>query len=291
MLTPPTLRPAERRRRLTLSDGRQLAWSEWGPADGTPALFCSGAATSGSLGLDAAAVAEAGVLLIGVDRPGLGQSSAHPSKTLTSWADDVAYAARRCDWSPLAAIGFSQGGPFALALAAEGIVECVALVSAQDDLSAHLNSLEPHVLGLLTGVRTDAAAVERHLARTMTADSFLEMIGDMSGDVDRSVYCEPAFWVPFSAAVHEAFRQGATGCARDLILAMGKWPFALEDIRVPVDIWYGEHDTSPVHSPDHGAKLAERLPRSMRHVVSGAGGSVAWTHTADILAALRTAGV
>jgi pimeloyl-ACP methyl ester carboxylesterase len=288
MSTPPTLRPADRRRYVSLSDGRQLAWAEWGPADGTPVLLCTGAATSGSLGLDAASVAEAGVLLIGVDRPGLGDSSKHPFKTFSSWAEDVAYAARLCNWSPLAAVGFSQGGPFALALAAEGIVERVALVSAQDDLSAHVDSIEPDALGLLTAVRTDPTAVEADMARMMTADFYLDMIRGMSSDVDRGVYCEPAFWAAFSAAVHEAFRQGAGGCARDLVLAMGDWPFAVEDVRVPVDVWYGEHDTSPVHSPDHGEKLAERLPMSKRHLVAGAGGSLAWTHTADILAGLST---
>ncbi len=33
--------PPERRRAVRLSDGRALAWSEWGRLGGTPVLFCT----------------------------------------------------------------------------------------------------------------------------------------------------------------------------------------------------------------------------------------------------------
>ena len=45
--------PAERRGSLRLKDGRALAWSEWGPVEGLPVVFCTGAAMSGSLGFGA----------------------------------------------------------------------------------------------------------------------------------------------------------------------------------------------------------------------------------------------
>jgi hypothetical protein len=40
----------ERQAGITLSDGRKLAWSEWGPENGRCVLLCSGAGMSGSLG-------------------------------------------------------------------------------------------------------------------------------------------------------------------------------------------------------------------------------------------------
>lgn len=45
--------PPERQAAMRLADGRALAWSEWGPAEGLPVLFCTGAALSGSLGFGA----------------------------------------------------------------------------------------------------------------------------------------------------------------------------------------------------------------------------------------------
>jgi hypothetical protein len=37
-----------------------------------------------------------------------------------------------------------------------------------------------------------------------------------------------------------------------------------------VHLWYGRHDTSPVHSPDLGESLAYRIPGAMRTVVEKA---------------------
>jgi hypothetical protein len=50
--------PPKRQTTLRLNDGRSLAWSEWGPANGLPVLFCTGAAMSGSLGFGADALAD-----------------------------------------------------------------------------------------------------------------------------------------------------------------------------------------------------------------------------------------
>jgi pimeloyl-ACP methyl ester carboxylesterase len=67
---------------MTLSDGRILAWYEWGPHAGVPVLFCTGAAMSGWLGFGSDCLADAGLRLMAVDRPGSGRSHPHPHTTL-----------------------------------------------------------------------------------------------------------------------------------------------------------------------------------------------------------------
>ena len=88
-------------------------------------------------------------------------------------------------------------------------------------------------------------------------------------------------------SLEEGFMQGSRGYARDLAVTFGRWPFAPESVSVPVDLWYGGLDTSPVHSPDFGATLATRLPAASITVDDAAGGTVLWTRTADILGALN----
>jgi hypothetical protein len=61
-----------RRGHVLVAPARQMAWSEWGPADGAPVLFSPGAGTSSSLGFAAGALDRLGARLIAVDRPGLG---------------------------------------------------------------------------------------------------------------------------------------------------------------------------------------------------------------------------
>jgi 8-oxo-dGTP diphosphatase len=69
---------------------------------------------------------------------------------------------------------------------------------------------------------------------------------------------------------------------------MSVWSFALEDITIPVDLWYGGLDTSPVHSPDFGATLASRLPQASHLLDPDEGGSILWTRSQDILSTLNS---
>ncbi|MGH3927426.1 MAG: alpha/beta fold hydrolase, partial [Pseudonocardiaceae bacterium] len=110
------------------------------------------------------------------------------------------------------------------------------------------------------------------------------MVMGASPASDLAVYQKPTFEAAYRRALAEGFAQGPAGYARDTVLAMGRWPFDLAKITVPVDVWSGEQDTS--HSPDHGTTLAARLPNARRHVVPGIGGAVLWTHAAAILHAL-----
>lgn len=84
----------------------------------------------------------------------------------------------------------------------------------------------------------------------------------------------------------EGFSQGPAGYARDTALTMGRWPFDPSQISVPVEVWYGQQDTSPTHSPDLGSGLARLIPTAHRHIVQDAAGAVLWTHTQAILCSL-----
>ena len=75
---------------LTLPDGRLLCYAEFGSRTGKPILLNHGMACSR---LDGAYFHEVGLELgariIGIDRPGMGNSSPHPTRSLLSFAKDV----------------------------------------------------------------------------------------------------------------------------------------------------------------------------------------------------------
>ncbi len=280
--------PPERQHSLTLADGRQLAWSEWGAVDGRPVVFCTGAGLAGCLGFGADCLAELGVRLLAIDRPGLGASSPHPDKTLLSWAADLAEWIQAQELQQVVAVGFSQGAPFALALAAQGLVAAIAIVAGQDEL-AHpaLHGLLHHdVLTMLEQVSHDPMAFERRFTQVATAEGMLELIMGMCGESDRAIYSQPDLHAALQRALEAGFCQGSQGYARDLTNAMLPWPFALEAIAVPVDLWYGHLDSSPVHSPDFGHTLASRLPNATHTVIPDAGAAILWTRSRQILTQL-----
>jgi pimeloyl-ACP methyl ester carboxylesterase len=280
-----------RRGATSVTPERRMAWSEWGPSDGTPVLFSPGAATSGSLGFAGGAVEHVGVRLIAVDRPGLGGSDPAPGRTLLDTAADVSALATALALERPAMIGFSQGAPLALACAAIGAVSAVAIVSGTDELAETVlrGMLPPEIRQLVELAEADPTAAEALFRGMMTPASLKEMVASASPEVDRAVYLEPTYAAAFASALDEGFVQGPDGYARDTLLVMQRWPFDPAEIRPPVHLWYGSVDASPFHSLDLGASLASRIPGATRTVVDGAGGSILWTHGSAILEGLLEA--
>lgn len=167
-------------------------------------------------------------------------------------------------------------------------MNAVAVVSGSDEL-AHprfTHSLNLQVRAMVDAVATDPEAAAASFIGFGSADALWDLIITTSPEADRTVYNDPVFRQAFRRAMDEAFSQGPEGYARDTVLTMDRWPFDPADIAVPVDLWYGQQDTSPVHSPDLGESLTRMLPTGTRHVVPDAAGSLLWTHAEPVLRAL-----
>jgi len=268
---------------------RRIGWTEWGPSAGTPVVFCAGAGTSSSLGFGADVLAELGLRLRCVDRAGLGRSDPDPDKTLASYAADVRAVLADDGLAAAPVIGFSQGAPFAVALAGAGVATSIALVSPQDEL-AHPRLrplLHPEIAALVDAIARDRAGFEAALGARADADGMWRLVVDMSAPIDRARYTEPGFAAAYRQALAEGFAHGPAGYVRDLVLALAPWSTRPEEVACPVELWCGALDTSLVHSPDAGATLATRFRDVRRHVLPDEGGSLLWTRSREILASLR----
>ncbi|MGV2975162.1 alpha/beta fold hydrolase [Roseibium alexandrii] len=286
--TSDAIRNPERTAKLSLQNGRRLAWSEWGPETGQPILFISGAGTAGSLGFGADCLDELNIRLIAPDRPGLGGSGPDPSKTLQSVADDFAEMIGYLGAGAIPVVAVSQGVPFALALSADGPVSRLAVVSGQDELSRpeFFSSLPDQLQQMVRDAKHNPDALITMLEGFSDPDSFLEFIISTSSELDQAIYSSEPFHSAFKFALERGFAQGPAGYALDTVAAMGPWTFTWDAITCPVDLWYGGKDASPVHSPDGGALMASRLKHANRHFFEDEGGSLLWTRSRDILTAL-----
>ncbi len=169
-------------------------------------------------------------------------------------------------------------------------MEAIAIVSGQDEL-AHPRLrplLHPDVAGMIAAVQQDSVGFEERFSQMATPDGLWQLIIGMSAERDRILYESEAFGAAYQRALQEGFAQGAQGYARDLVNALSLWTVKLENITIPVDLWYGGLDTSTVHSPDFGATLASRLPNVSHTVDPKEGGSILWTRSGDILAKLKS---
>lgn len=119
--------------KMTLHDGRTLAYMDRGPRTGTPILYFHG--FQGSRlervpGLDELLV-KLNVRLIAPDRPGIGLSTPSHARTITGWADDVGQLA---EWllgkdACYSILGFSAGATYALACGQLPGLQAMSLVA------------------------------------------------------------------------------------------------------------------------------------------------------------------
>jgi pimeloyl-ACP methyl ester carboxylesterase/glycosidase len=283
-----------RDRRLRLRDGRQLAYAEWGVPDGSPVLLLHGMPGSRLLCPDELATTAAGVRLIAFDRPGYGGSDPRPGRTIVDGADDIEELIGKLDLPPLPVVGWSSGGPYALACAARisKLVSAIGVVAGDgppDDVPGARNEASPELRALADAVRSDPAAatasvVERLAWYAANPASIIDGVANDPDDPDTAIRALPAVADALRAMFVEGARQGAAGYVEDWIATIRPWGFALADIDRDVHLWWGDGDrlTSRAHT-DH---LATMLPRAHLTIYPGEGHSIAITHWADILDAL-----
>src|SRR3954467_10442739 len=102
-----------------LAGGRRPAFDDVGDAAGAPVVYLHGCPDSRlSRHPDDSIASRAGVRLIAVDRPGYGSSDADPSSTEATQADDIVALADGLGLARFAVLGWSSGGPGALAVGA-----------------------------------------------------------------------------------------------------------------------------------------------------------------------------
>ena len=259
---------------LELRDGRTVGYATWGDPDGAPVLIGHGTPGSRlalSPGLDDPEwIRQQRLLFIGIDRPGYGYSDPWPEATLLDCAGDFVRVADDLGLERFAALGFSGGAPYVLAL---GVlvpqrlrgVDVVSGLGMLDRPGALEGMSEGDVEEIkMAGEAPDELATARgEAARAIQEDPegmFAGLSEELPG-VDRRALERPEVRAVLIETFQEAVRQGATGWIDDELRQVRPWPFRLEEISgVDVRLHHGEAD---VLVPAHHAKhLAEGIPGS-----------------------------
>jgi len=103
---------------LKLKDGRTLGFAEYGAPDGTPVFHFNGSGGSRlEQPVDETILTELGIRYISTDRPGHGISTPQPDRELLDWPDDISSLADHLGIDRFFVLGWSAGGPHALACA------------------------------------------------------------------------------------------------------------------------------------------------------------------------------
>jgi pimeloyl-ACP methyl ester carboxylesterase len=278
---------------LTLRDGRLLGYSEYGDPQGKPIFFFHGFGTSRVICPTDDAALEMGVRLIAVDRPGIGLSVAKPGRELLDWPRDVAELADRLNIGSFSVIGWSGGGPYALAcgFALPERVAAVGLVSSPAPLAGtpergYLRRIDRSAVRAAGRGRWMIRLALWHWGRPQRRDAerfFEESVAEMCA-ADQQVLAEPELRDRMIANSAELYRQGGRGMYDEALVLARPWGFDLDQISVPVYVWHGDRDeTVPLAMADY---LARAIPTAQVNIHREEGHHLLYRRWPEILAAL-----
>ncbi len=281
---------------VTLPDGRTLAYAEYGDPDGYPLIWCHGNPGSRRDAelLEPTLLRRAGVRALVPDRPGIGESTFKPRRSLHDWPTDIAAFTAALDIDRFALLGLSAGAPFALAVAgAMGHrITHTGIVSGFGVLDA----LPPKARGEAGGGFFALARRSEWLARGMVwlmrsglgdAEQFTARMAAAMPLADKATLADPRTRQVLLADIQEALRQGTRGLAWDAVLVARPWGIDLRGINAPVTFWHGDADrNAPVRMAEH---LHGLIPDSRLRVYPGEGHfSVIVRHCEEIVGELVT---
>jgi pimeloyl-ACP methyl ester carboxylesterase len=238
---------AEVEHRVRLTDGRTLACLQLGDPAGPPVLYFHGYPGSRlEARIAATAVGRLGLRLLAVDRPGFGQSTFQPGRTVGAWAADVAALADQLALGRFSVVSISGGAPYALACAAmlSDRLERIALLCPLGPLDvadgrAGMLLQDRLLLALAAHAPLLARGVVRMLVHWMRQDAERYIKFMLAGMMspDRDLFADPGYHSLMKESSSEALRQGGRGPAWELMLIARPWDFQLQDVRLSVSLW------------------------------------------------------
>jgi pimeloyl-ACP methyl ester carboxylesterase len=257
-------------------DGRDLEVMTSGPADAFPFVFMTGTPTAIAEDAGMAAwSAERGWRLVGYSRPGFGESTRQPGRTVADAATDVATILDALGHDRFVALGWSGGGPHALACAALLPGRCAAAATLAGVAPYDSDGLDwtagmgPENVEELTLAATqpeklwDLLEPQGAELADLTGPQVAEFLSGLIDDVDRAALT-PQFAEMNATYFRRSVINGIGGLYDEDLAFARPWGFDLKAITVPVSVWQGAHDLMVPFG--HGEWLAATIPTAKAHL-------------------------
>lgn len=271
---------------VRLKKGRQIGYAQYGPLDGRPVLFFHG--QPGNRLFHPPELEN--VRLISIDRPGYGRSDYQPGRRLLDWPADVLEFTEHLGIDEFTVVGFSGGGPYALACAyaLPDVVKSVTIVSSSAPLSV------PEIRQQLPSLVRINAWLSQHIPGLMNVlfraiwnnsrrrpESFIKLALRQSASVDRIALQSPEIYAMLLETWQENLRIEPDGYVLDAQILTGEWGFPLQKIEQKVYLWQGKADLNIPTA--WGRYLASTIPNCEAIFVTGAGHFLIFDHWTEIV--------
>jgi pimeloyl-ACP methyl ester carboxylesterase len=218
------------------------------------------------------------VRLITVDRPGIGLSDACPRRRLLDWPHDVRQLADELALDRFAVLGWSAGGPFALA--------CAYLIPDRLQAVGIMSGMSPlHWPGIGAAV-TAAGGRVRGLAERMRRRGVATLPGKPAYAAQLQPIASDLSEVrPVNRQrLPDLIRRRQWERAVELAMLARPWGFRLGEIGATVHLWHGSRDRiTPLYMAEY---LVRAIPRAALTVFPDEGHYAGFTHWREIVQTL-----
>jgi pimeloyl-ACP methyl ester carboxylesterase len=265
------------RLRISLRTGEVLDVGVSGAKDATPLVFHHG--TPGSLIVFEPfvdAVVARGLRYVSYSRPGYGNSTRQPGRVIADCSKDTGKVLDELGADRFYVLGWSGGGPHALACAAllpQRVIAASTIAGVAPYGSPDLDWLAgmgkenlEEFTAALAGPNELRLFLERAapgLAH-VTGDQIITAFGDLVDDVDKTALTGE-FGTFLAENFREGLRNGFWGWFDDDIAFSHGWGFELDQINVPVNVWQGSKDRMVPFA--HGRWLTEHVSSARVHLL------------------------
>jgi pimeloyl-ACP methyl ester carboxylesterase len=261
---------------VPLADGRDLD-ALIGPGEATDGLlFITGAPTGAVPFPPAVRVAASHALrYVGWARPGYSGSTRKPDRSVADFAADLKVIAEQFGFRRLYVIGWSSGGPPALAAAAlrPDLVRAAATIGGVAPNFKEGVDLEVEIGPQRLAEQLDGPELATTIANdaetlATTARAVRAQLRELPPS-DRALAGNAEYCRFMAKGSREAIASGIWGWHDDVRSEARDWGFDLRGIRIPVSIWHGVDD--PLVPVAHGRWLADNVPGARAHILEGEG--------------------
>ena len=270
---------------ITLSDGRVLDVRLDGASDPDSAvlMYHHGTPSSGRVSADVVRIAGSrGLRVLSWSRPGYASSTRHHGRSVADVTSDAREVLDQLGIERAFTMGWSGGGPHALACAAllpdriVGVASLAGVAPYQESLDTlnwmagmgqdNIDEFGATLAG--ESVLAPALAAAREGLAGVTAQGIVAEMESLLPEVDRS-YLGSGFGEDLAASFREAVASSADGWVDDDLAFVRPWGFDLPSITVPTAIWQGSEDLMVPFA--HGQWLASAMPFARSHLRQGDG--------------------
>jgi pimeloyl-ACP methyl ester carboxylesterase len=234
-------------------DGRRIDVELSGPEGGRPLIFHTGTPMAGTVFAPLVqAGAERGLRHIAYSRPGYGSSDRHAGRTVADCVADVSAIVDELGIERFFTVGWSGGGPHALACAAllpERTIAAATLAGVAPRRASGLDwqaGMGDENLDEFTAAEAGEEQLRDYLHQqaalaSVTGSELHAELGDLLSDVDRDVLSGD-FADYLAGSMRAGLADGFSGWLDDDLAFIRDWGFPLEEVGRPVTIWQGHTD-------------------------------------------------